>query len=690
MLWALAGIRLMFPFSLESMFSLVPSAETIPQDIMYAQTPAIHSGVAILNSTLNPILESSFTPEPGASVNPLQVVSLVMSSIWLVGIVVMLLYACVSYWRVKKKVRESIPMGDNVYFCDKVESPFILGVIKPHIYVPADLPESEIVYVIAHEKAHIKRFDHVWKPLGFLILTVYWFNPVLWIAYILLCRDIELACDEKVIGKLGLESKKPYSMALLNCSVSRKSIAACPLAFGEVNVKNRIKTVLNYKKPAFWLIVLAVLVSGMLAVAFLTDPVTSDVSRITDEKGYYILEQNEYEFTAAIPKDVLTEEAFTSEGQSFEKEEVIVYSTDTTNVYLEKVMLSNESDEWLYMVFNCSYHDLDKNSLVLLPYVKSDKGYTGTIKLKNEELADGMAFYEQAVSMRAQGPSEKFAIYADAKIVKNAWKYIEVKFVANELLYSEEAVEANVQEEVVDDLNAFYTIELAGKTFRGEEVIYGTRIIDSFVYTDETMPVFVLKKEDLHLLTNDFPEPSFLSSYYDIGQIQKVDLELSVLEHLLDDEFNPWKQGYSAEELYRENKNTYMVTEEGQEYNRFYYILEQKNGDVYIAYGWEGEGIRYIFKMHASEENLGVNNSVSYVFENGNQWDYSIVTLNPDERSFSFSESSLSSYLGYGTYTVEDNCLVLRTDDGIYTYKFEIVGDGYLSYNGNYYMKINN
>lgn len=813
-LWALVGIRLVCPFSFESMLSLIPSAETVPQDIVYAQTPAIHSGVAILNSTINPILQNNFAPEPWESVNPLQMVLFVFQNVWILGIIVMISYACISYWRVKHRVRESIPMGGNVYFCDKVKSPFILGVLHPHIYIPTNLQESESVYVIAHEKAHIKRLDHIWKPLGFFVLTVYWFQPLFWLAYVLLCRDIELACDEKVIDELGVESKKPYSMALLNCSVSRRNIAACPLAFGEVNVKNRIKSVLNYKKPGFWLIVIAVLISAGIVAAFLTDPVTTDVGKITQEKGYYILEQNEYEFTATIPKDVLTEEAFTNEGQTFKTDEVIVYSTDTTNIYLKHVMLSNESEEYLNLIFDFSYHDLDRNSLVLLPYVKSDKGYTFTIRLKSEDLADSMVIYDQVLSITGHGPEEQFAIGAYTEIVKNAWKYMSIKLVANELFYRQEVPASQASEEKMDKLlelflnktvmerfstehseenyrfidievlniekkakeitvyawvlyeeysyngevlgecgahipvairvqqagdfyeliefwqpedgnqyadsirkkfpqelhrkaldsqryidkqmkkseeavNSFYATNISGKVYRGEEVVYGTRPIDSFVYTDKTMPVFVLEKANLHLLTNDFPEPSILSSYYDIGQIQKVELDASLLEYLLDDEFNPWKKGYSAEELYRENKNVYMVTETGQEYNRFYYVLEQKNGDVYIAFGWDGEGIRYVFKMYVSEKAVSIkNSSIIYVSRNEKQWDYATVTLNPDDGSFTFIQSPISSYLGYGKYSVEDNYLVLRTDDGTYTYKFEIIGEGYLSYNGKVYKKI--
>ena len=273
-MWALVGVRLICPFSFESILSLIPSAETVPQDIIYSEAPAIHSGVPIFNSTVNPIISESLAPEVGASVNPMQIIAFVASVVWIVGIVAMLLYTVISYFRIHRKVREAVPYQDNIWLCDHIDTPFILGVIRPRIYLPSNMNEQDIEYVIAHEKAHLKRHDHWWKPLGFLLLTVYWFNPILWIAYILLCKDIELACDEKVIKDMGTEIKKPYSEALINCSAPRKMISACPLAFGEVGVKGRVKSVLNYKKPAFWIIVVAVVASIVVAVCFLTNPTT--------------------------------------------------------------------------------------------------------------------------------------------------------------------------------------------------------------------------------------------------------------------------------------------------------------------------------------------------------------------------------------------------------------------------------
>ena len=279
-LWAFVALRLILPISLESVLSLIPSAQTLPQDFTYSPAPIINSGIPALNSTVNPVISESLAPAPGASVNPTQVLSFAASVIWIVGMVGMLLYMLISYLSLRLKVRESVsiakPDGSGtekrVRVCDRISSPFVLGVIFPKIYIPSTLGEEDMRYVMEHEKTHIKRGDHLWKPLGFLLLSVYWFNPILWAAYILMSRDIELACDEGVIKQLGEDSKKAYSEALINCSAPRRLVTACPLAFGEVGVKERIKRVLNYKKPAFWIIVLAIVSCAVVAVCFLTNP----------------------------------------------------------------------------------------------------------------------------------------------------------------------------------------------------------------------------------------------------------------------------------------------------------------------------------------------------------------------------------------------------------------------------------
>lgn len=271
-LWGLVGLRLVLPFSIESPLSLIPSAETIPDGFLLSREPAVSTGVSAINAVVNPVIMESMAPKDFGSVNPAQVYAFVGGWLWVIGMAAMAIYACVSYFRVHRKVREAAPMEGNVWLCDHIGSPFILGVFRPKIYLPSSMAEEDMAYVIAHEKAHLRRKDHLWKPLGFALLTVHWFNPLLWAAYLLLCRDIEFACDEKVLAEMGTEAKKPYSEALINCSAPRRSIAACPLAFGEVGVKGRIKSVLHYRKPAFWIVLAAVALVAAAGVCFLTDP----------------------------------------------------------------------------------------------------------------------------------------------------------------------------------------------------------------------------------------------------------------------------------------------------------------------------------------------------------------------------------------------------------------------------------
>lgn len=273
LLWGIVAVRMVFPFSIESVLSLIPSAETISPTIMMEQTPSVQTGVPALNHVINPVISGSFTPAPGASANPLQIWIPVLTGLWLFGIAALFLYSAASYWRLRRKVCEAVILRGNIYQSENVCSPFVLGVIKPKIYLPYHMDSREMDYVIAHEQTHIRRRDHWWKPLGFLLLTIHWFNPLMWLSYILLCRDIELACDEKVIRGMGNAQRADYTQALVACSISRRSIAACPLAFGEAGVKERVKSVMHYKKPAFWIVLASVVICAVVAVCFLTDPV---------------------------------------------------------------------------------------------------------------------------------------------------------------------------------------------------------------------------------------------------------------------------------------------------------------------------------------------------------------------------------------------------------------------------------
>ena len=275
LLWGMVALRLMLPFSIESALSLIPSAETVsPAVVRFDPAPTITSGVELIDNAVNPSLSESFAAAPLASVNPLYVWTYLAGWVWLIGLAAMLLYALVSYLRLRRRVSASIPLRENIYVCDEVPSPFILGIVHPRIYLPSALDEAQRGSVLSHERAHLARHDHWWKPLGFALLAVYWFNPLLWLAYTLLCRDIELACDERVLRGMDAGQVKAYSSALLACSVPRRMIAACPLAFGEVGVGARVKNALRYKKPAFWVVAASVAVCVVVAVCFLTNPPT--------------------------------------------------------------------------------------------------------------------------------------------------------------------------------------------------------------------------------------------------------------------------------------------------------------------------------------------------------------------------------------------------------------------------------
>lgn len=271
LLWAVVGLRLALPWSIESALSLIPSAQTLPEGIMLERAPVLDTGISALNGAINPGFTAAFTPELGASANPLQVLLPIAAALWMLGAAAMLLWALVSWLSLRKRVREAVRLEGNVYECE-IASPFVLGLFRPRIYLPFSLENGERELVLAHERAHITAGDHIIKPLGWLLLAAHWYNPLVWLAYALFCRDIELACDERVVRGLSLSDRADYSQALLDLSRPRGGVRACPLAFGESSVKGRVKSVLSYKKPAFWLVLLAVVVCVGAAVCFLTDP----------------------------------------------------------------------------------------------------------------------------------------------------------------------------------------------------------------------------------------------------------------------------------------------------------------------------------------------------------------------------------------------------------------------------------
>lgn len=301
-LWAIAGIRLVIPLDFESVFSLIPSAKTIKPESSAAYGVQLNSGISVLDESVNYYLAEREMYTIPATPNTESILSSVASAIWLIGIFIILLYGFISYIRVRKSVTGAVLLRDNIWQSENVVSPFILGLFKPSVYIPFNLDEQTQSYVIAHEKAHLKRRDHWIKPLGFVILALHWFNPLVWIAYVLLCKDIEVACDEKVVSQMDGESRKAYATALLDCAVNRRKIAACPLAFGEVGIKERIKGVMNYKKPAFWIIIVAVIACIAVSVCFLTNP--DDKNKDYYDLGYRLsVKVENFESSTQFPKE---------------------------------------------------------------------------------------------------------------------------------------------------------------------------------------------------------------------------------------------------------------------------------------------------------------------------------------------------------------------------------------------------
>ena len=272
LLWGVVALRLVCLFSIESALSLIPSAETIPSEIVTETREPVLYEQATLDIVTNPTLPSAAEVPVGVSRQQAQVDFNIYSVLWLAGMAALLVHALVSAGKLKRKLATAILLRDNIYESEFVDSPFVFGVVKPNIYLTMHMEEGTAAYVIAHGRAHLARRDHWWKVLGYLVLALHWFNPLVWVAYILFCRDIELACDEKVVKGLDGAARADYSQALLSCAAPKRAVAACPLAFGEGNIKTRVKSALHYKKPAFWVAAAAVLAVVIVAVCFLTNP----------------------------------------------------------------------------------------------------------------------------------------------------------------------------------------------------------------------------------------------------------------------------------------------------------------------------------------------------------------------------------------------------------------------------------
>ncbi|MCI7726937.1 MAG: hypothetical protein MSH58_07350 [Clostridiales bacterium] len=424
-LWVPVGLRLILPVSLESALSLIPRANPIPLDIVYSPAPAIDSGIPVIDRAVNPVITENLTPVVTASVNPMQIVLAIISNLWLAGMVVMLLYAAVSYYRLSRKCAVSMHLQGKLYLCDNIPTPFILGIIRPRIYLPSDMnPESQS-YVLKHEAAHLHHRDHWWKPLGFLLLCVYWFQPLVWIAYFLFCRDLEIACDERAIAGMEEGERKAYSYALLSCAAPRRTIAMCPVAFGENSVKSRIKHVLRFQKAGFWVIAAVLVITLIASVCFLTNPkedeepllqtvpdtVPTEAMEAAEEdyqplSGYYAYTNGGLTLEIDKVSGVKTQTARDSSGEAYEQ--TILLTEPGTVVSIVDPDMNGEAENWRLCEATGSLDpipirdDLGSMRLILDANSYSLEDGEGRSVLILKRKAEKISFYQPATATDAE------------------------------------------------------------------------------------------------------------------------------------------------------------------------------------------------------------------------------------------------------------------------------------------------
>ena len=550
-LWGLVALRLVVPFSFESILSLVPSAETVPANIAQTDFPVVRTGISALNSTFNTMILENLMPKVQDSVNPMQVVVNVATAVWLTGTAAMLGYAVFSYVRLRREVAEGMETEQGVWVCDRIPGSFILGVFRPRIYLSSDLQGTDREYVLAHERAHIKRFDHLWKPLGFVILCLHWFNILVWFAYALLCRDIELACDEKVIKEMGTEIKKSYSDALINCSVPRKMISACPLAFGETGVKGRIKSVLNYKKPAFWIIVVAIISSIAVAVCFLTNPKKNDLDLGAQKSGSDLKGVT----LEIVSSDLSAPDPFIE----------LEWVNNTSNELLFGEAFSifyNENGEWE----NCSIDE--KPVWHLIGYLIEPESTTKKTYKLNGQIMTQPGKYRFEASFNIDGQAEP---------QYKAWIEFEL-------------------EEGVDGITVH--------TFKPVELVYDDGMY-SFVQTVDLAPTYMIvnSMQLLEKIDGKVSDP--------LGTFKEITLNKDNFDSRFKGNTDySWMGNETLESLKDNNKRIWQLYGDANaETPRLYILLEQKDGTFYLGHGYynfnsvspvnpDDSHIRWLYKLN--------------------------------------------------------------------------------------------
>lgn len=467
-LWGIVGLRMMMPFSVESVFSLIPSSETISK-APDAPRPLLDSGISIVDNRVNDYLGDHYFEGVSKPTGHFLDITNIFAIIWIVGIVLLLSYTIISYIRVRDKVKTAVLLRENIYQSELVVSPFVLRLIKPRIYLPFQMNEEDMTHVIAHEQSHISRKDYLWKPVGFLLLTIHWFNPLMWLGYVLLCRDIELACDEKVIRKFDVEQKADYSQALLSCSVNRRMITACPLAFGETSVKERVSAVLNYRKPAIWLVVFAVIISSIIAVCFLTNPVSHRLKNIEQheldvmlqEKTTALMSDGETnQYIGTVPKELLQElldlkvsrrEVSPSRSEDRDKSNTLILNLSTDS---EQLVMSS------YVAGTCIHFNSDFSEVWINDGVKPTLSYQVLESKKAEKIYNEIITCN--VSVSTNGGADKPVVvetYEVTPVEEQQSKYDNEEFVIQKHHYK--AIDGSW---VCEGYTYKYRLEITGRT----------------------------------------------------------------------------------------------------------------------------------------------------------------------------------------------------------------------------------
>ena len=661
-LWALVAIRLLCPLSLESAMSLIPSREVIPQAYlaMEPREPEFREQ-ARLDIVTNPVYDTGLTIALDTTADHFQSWDMTASVLWLAGMGAMGIYAAYSYLSLRLRVRMAGWSGGRVYECDGLETPFILGLIRPRIYLPSDLDQETKIHVLAHENAHLKRLDHIWKPLGFALLAIHWFNPIMWLAYALLCRDIELACDEKVIKKLDKPQVRAYSEALVRCSVSHRSVVRCPLAFGEVGVKGRIKAMLHYKRPGFWLLLAAVAAVTALAVCFLTDPPPSpegtmappmktsveDINSILSEDGCIITKTVQREADIMFYLDWLPEGCFSPGGYPFQEGELPLLETNTTILEFARVIPEGET---LRCDFRFRY-TLPESGTLLLPCRVNSEGVSYDLRLTgyfhdfNRDYTDGVMLEQKTDSM-------EFTLFFDRELVENADDYLSVGL-GNlwETTYIPEGLQIQDKElSVKETLYRDDRYTLSGTAAYASAYIVG---------------------RDLHLTALES------CSRWDIrrnmGALSPMELTPENFDALFQNGYS--LVGFAPSDLREENIRAWFCDE--QELRHL--LLQQSDGSLYLAVLREnGTILSDFYRLSIGDDAAQAPEVIrhSYDLNAPGSFDTPGFILSTDG-TFTMNISILSSYYGKGRYVLDEDRLVMKTEDGRYTWVFVPDGTGF-------------